>query len=359
LPTSDETAWLYSMHADELRRDFCLYQPPVETIRRILDKSLLAEAARRVSIAVPPTWDSAQIQDLSGAAAGFPYPLLIKPRTHVHRINNDKGIIVHSPPQLLTELARFNEREKQRAVGGDSWSAPVAPLLQQFVGGDAGAVSVTGFIDRSGELFVTRRSVKIFQRMQGTGVGVCFESLPEDRNLSDAVRALCRELDYFGLFEVEFMPVDGDWALIDFNPRLFNQTALDIRRAMPLPLFACLDAAHEAAALREAVGKAQQYDQNAPAVALDAFTLRAILLAKGVAGAGAAAERETWRNWLRQHRHHAVDLVFDREDRVPGIIHAMSETYLGLRAIPRFLRSHREPDPYSSASGEMIVEGAP
>lgn len=339
LPTSDQTAWQYSMHAEELRRDFCLYQPPVETIRRILDKSLLAEAAKRVSIAVPRTWDSAHLQDFGGAAA-LPYPLLIKPRAHVHRINNDKGVIVHSQQKLLTHLARFNEREKQRSVRADSWSAPAAPLLQKFIAGGGRAISVTGFVDRSGELFVTRRSVKTFQRMSATGVGVCFESLPEDRRLSDAVRALCCELGYFGLFEVEFIRDDGSWALIDFNPRLFNHVALDIRRAMPLPLFACLDATNERAPLRKAVREAQQYDQSAPAVILDSFTLRAILLAKRFAGRGAATERQTWRDWLRQHRDHAVDLAFDREDTVPGLVHAISETCLGLRAIPRFLGSN-------------------
>ena len=51
-----------------------------------------------------------------------------------------------------------------------------------------------------------------------------------------AVRRLCRELGYFGIFEVEFLWFDGRWAAIDFNPRLFNQIGMDIRRGMPLPL---------------------------------------------------------------------------------------------------------------------------
>ena len=86
-------------------------------------------------------------------------------------------------------------------------------------------------------------------------------------------------LGYFGIFEVEFLWFDGRWAAIDFNPRLFNQIGMDIRRGMPLPLLACLDAAGETALLREAVAKAQEEDDE-QTVFCDRFTLRAILLAQ-------------------------------------------------------------------------------
>ena len=155
--------------------------------------------------------------------------------------------------------------------------------LQKFIGGGSGAVSITGFVDRSGDLFVTRRGAKVFQRLRDTGVGVCFESLPADPELSEAVRRLCRDL-VTSAFEVEFIWSDGRWALIDFNPRLFNQVGMDIRRAMPLPLFACLDALGEAEALREAVERAKAYDERLPAVIYDKFTLNAILLAQRLRG---------------------------------------------------------------------------
>jgi predicted ATP-grasp superfamily ATP-dependent carboligase len=341
LPTSDETAWLYSENADLLAQRFCVYQPPIETIRRILDKAELAAAATSVSIAVPPTWDPAKIPDLPQLAATLPYPLLIKPRTHVHRVGNDKGVIVHSQEQLMRALPAIIDREIRSAADGPLLAEARTPLLQKFIGGGQSAVSITGFLDRSGELFVTRRGAKVFQRLRDTGVGVCFESLPADAELSEAVRRLCRELGYFGVFEVEFIWSEGRWALIDFNPRLFNQVGMDIRRAMPLPLFACLDAMGETAALREAVERAKAYDQRQPTAIYDGFTLRAILLAQSLRGGLSSAEREYWGRWMRLHADHAVDFVADHADWVPGIVHAVSETYLGLKAIPRFLGSTR------------------
>src|SRR5262249_46838487 len=149
-------------------------------------------------------------------------------------------------------------RERVRDIESPLPPDATRPILQRFVKvGSEGVQSITGFIDRTGELFVTRRSTKVFQRTRPLGVGVCYESLPPAALLSGAVHALCRELGYFGLFEVEFLSFDGSWPVIDFNPRLYNQIGLDIGRGMPLPLLTCLDALGDKPALRDAVEKAQ------------------------------------------------------------------------------------------------------
>ena len=44
LPTSDHTAWLYTVNAALLGRHFRVYQPSIESMRRIRDKKLFAHA---------------------------------------------------------------------------------------------------------------------------------------------------------------------------------------------------------------------------------------------------------------------------------------------------------------------------
>lgn len=339
LPTSDETAWLYTENAERLQRHFCLYQPSIAVLQRILDKKLFADAATRAGLSVLPSWDPRDIDEVAALAPTLTYPILIKPRTHVHRLRNDKGVVVDSAAELISQYQRFIHRE--RARGADSSLLPDAslPILQQFVRvGGEGVHSVTGFIDRTGELFVTRCATKVFQRSQPVGVGVCFESLPPAPALSDAVRRLCLELGYSGIFEVEFLWFDGRWATIDFNPRLFNQVGMDIRRGMPLPLLAYLDAAGETSALRDAVAKAQAEDDG-QTVFYDRFTLRAILLAQVLTARISQEDHAYWRGWMKQHATHAVDFAIDGSDPMPGFIHAASEIYLGLKSLPRFLRS--------------------
>jgi D-aspartate ligase len=340
LPTSDETAWLYTVNAAELGRYFRVVHPSTTVLLNILDKKLFADAAIRAGLAVLPSWDPRNIDDVAALAPTLPYPILIKPRTHVHRLRNDKGVVVYSAPELTNQYRRFVHREQARAADDPLLRNANLPILQKFVRvGSEGVHSVTGFIDRMGKLFVTRGATKVFQRSQPVGVGVCFESLPPAPALSNAVRRLCRELGYFGIFEVEFLRFDGRWAAIDFNPRLFNQIGMDIRRGMPLPLFACLEVAGETASLRDAVAKAQAQDDE-QAVFCDRFTLRAILLAQTMTSRISHEDRAYWRAWMKQHAAHAVDFAADDSDPVPGVMHVLSEIYLGLRSFPRFLRSN-------------------
>ena len=350
LASSDETAWLYAENAALLSSRFVVRQPPVETFRRILDKSRLAEAAAKVGVATPPTWSAPEGDDLPELARSLPYPILIKPRTHVRRVENSKGVIVQSDAELRRELDGFVTRE--RASGAEEAGRP---LLQQLIRARPGPISISGFLDSSGDHFVTRRCVKVFQRLNSTGVGICFEALPADEELAEAVRRLCGELGYFGLFEAEFLPMDGRWALIDFNPRLFNQVALDVRREMPLPLLACLDALGDRRGLRAALDRACAYDQSQSATIVDRFTLGATLLVQAARGAHGRAERDKWKSWIRMHAPHMVDFVADRHDSLPAVVHAVSETRLGVRALPRLLRERPGAAAKFSATTEKTI----
>jgi D-aspartate ligase len=304
-------------------------------------------------LSVLPSWDPSSLEELAELAPKLAFPILIKPRTHVHRVHNDKGVVVDSPHELILQYRRIVDREQDRIVDTPLLPDARRPLLQKFVPVTAeGVLSITGFIDRSGELFVTRAARKVFQRSQPVGVGVCFEAQPSPKDLADQVRHLCRGLDYFGMFEVEFVRFGGHWAVIDFNPRMFSQIGMDIRRGMPLPLLACLDAVGDSASLCKEVAKAQALDDSR-AVFRDRFTLRAILLAQVLTARISNQELAKWRGWMKQYADHAVDFAVDRDDLMPGIVHAFSEVYLGLKSLPRFMRARsRAASPTQHALGE-------
>lgn len=334
LPTSDHTAWLYTENAALLRQYFRIYQPSVPTMRSILDKKLLAEAAVEVGIPVLESWYPRNLDEVMSLASTLPYPILIKPRTQLYRSSNDKGMVVHSEDGLISYCEKLFKRELKE-TNGLFQDANI--ILQRFVGGPNQVHSISGFIDRTGDLFVTRHSAKIFQRSQPVGVGVCFESLPSNPMLSEYVRNLCKQLNFFGIFEVEFLWFEGRWRVIDFNPRLFSQIGMDVERGSPLPLFAYLDAAGQTESLRIAVKQAMVYADDLKVVFYDRFTLAALLLALSLTYRIMPSDRAYWRAWKRANTH-AVDFAFDRSDPRPGIIHAISEIHLGLLAFPRFLR---------------------
>ena len=96
LPTSDQTAWLYSTKAETLQKYFRIYQPSADVMLRILDKKLLAEAAASVGLSVLDAWYPQTVEEVQALAPTLPYPVLIKPRTQVDRRGNDKGEVAKS-----------------------------------------------------------------------------------------------------------------------------------------------------------------------------------------------------------------------------------------------------------------------
>jgi predicted ATP-grasp superfamily ATP-dependent carboligase len=338
LPTSDETLWLYTLHKERLAQSFLLNQPSIECVRRILDKKLFAEVAQAAGFPVVPIWEPSSEREVESLAPSLPYPILIKPRSHVRRLTMTKGVVVYSQQEMAAEYKRFVAREI--FLLGDEWESntSVLPLLQRFVPvGREGVCSVSGYIDRSGELFVTRRCVKVFQRFKPVGIGICFETRPNDPELSASVRRLCKELDYFGIFEVEFLRYEGEWTPIDFNGRLFHQLALDIKRGMPLPLFACLEAAGMHSELRSEIDRAQRCDFHG--VLLDSFTFHTLMAAQRLTGRTTVTEQRLWKQWIEENAAHTIDLVESDGDRLPAWFHMIAQVYRGLRAWPRFLRS--------------------
>ena len=57
-------------------------------------------------------------------------------------------------------------------------------------------------------MIAARGAKKVLQRMPPVGIGVCFEAVPLDDILVEAIRRLCREVGYFGVFEIEFLRLD-------------------------------------------------------------------------------------------------------------------------------------------------------
>ena len=90
--------------------------------------------------------------------------------------------------------------------------------------------------------------------------------------------------------------------------------------------------------MRNAVEKAQTEGENKE-VLYDRFTLRAILFALAAASRISQEDLAYWRSWIKQNAAHAIDVAAEKKDPMPGVVHSLSEIFLGLRSFGRFLRS--------------------
>ena len=329
LPTCDISAWTYAAHAADLSPLHVLYAPPLETINRLLDKTSLEQAFADAGIGLLQSWLVHGKAELEALRDELTFPLIAKPRAHVGRSRNDKGQVVQDYAQLLRSIHDIEGREEVFAEDDDSPQIS-GYFFQQFVPkNDRGVLSVAGFIDKTGEHFVARAARKVMLRTEPAGVGVCFESVELDPALADAVARLCRNLGYFGVFEVEFLWDGAKWAAIDFNPRFFNQLALDLARGMPLARLCYYDAIGDSARLAALVAQAQSAPDK-PLYLRDGFTMALLLFVRSLAGSVSNADRARWRAWSR---HPMIDLIRSADDPLVWPVHMVSEVSLALKKL--------------------------
>jgi D-aspartate ligase len=337
-PASDELAWVFAVHESALARDFISYSPPRDAITGILDKWRLTEACRAVGIDTPATYCPQDAAEVDALAKELTIPVMIKPRSQVLLTSGSKGTKVDDPKTLPEAYRQFvGENPPVDALSKRDPSLG-RPLVQEYRPEAAdGIYNLAGFIDRSGKNVVVRASRKILQRPRKLGIGLCFESAPLDPKLADGVMRLCRELGYFGIFEIEMIESDGRFLLIDFNPRPYSQMAFEIARGVPLPYLAYLDATGQTDALARAVADAQREPDASATAYAHTLLLSLVIAGQTLRSPFGGATPEPWARWLRDHR--LADAVFDATDPLPALLDAAAHLEQFARHPRSFVRS--------------------
>jgi predicted ATP-grasp superfamily ATP-dependent carboligase len=322
-PTSDDHAWFQAVHGPALARHYRLYAPSSGVIEKLLDKRSLHELCARVGIATPQAFYPEGESDVARIAKNAPMPILIKPRTQILSETKSKGRIVAERDQLERRFAEFvRENTYGRAVL-DRIPQASLPFLQQYHSeGVSGSYLISGFIDRTGELFVARAANKIMQRPRALGIALCAEAAPLDAELAEKIRTLCVAVGYFGVFQIEFLRVGGRFLLIDMNPRYYHYMAFDIARGMPLPLFAQLAASGDVGGLAKEVEKSRTHSGNSASAFTYRLHLGELLFVQRLTGTISREEASQWRRWYDSHRGHLVDAVRKDGDGIPSLVDA-------------------------------------
>jgi predicted ATP-grasp superfamily ATP-dependent carboligase len=322
-PTSDDMAWLFALHRERLQLHFRMYQPPVEVLYTLLNKRRLHALCEESGLDMPATWFPRSEADLARVAAEAQFPALIKPQTQVLFESHMKGSQVESAAQLPARYAEFHAKNRYGETLLQYDPEAGQPMVQAFYAEAAQNIySLSGFVDRTGELFAVRAAVKVLQRPRKLGIGLCFESAPVDAELAARLQQLCKRLGYYGTFEVEFIRAGGKQLLIDFNPRYYSQMGFDIARGLPLPLLVYTAACGEEAQLPEQVRAAASAPVDGAPVYLHRGILELLLRAQGLSGRLTPTEVAYWRSWYARHRAWAVDAVLDAKDPLPGVVDA-------------------------------------
>ena len=338
-PTSDETAFLYALHADELRPYFRMYQPELDAILHVLDKRRLYATATSVGLDVPETWFPDDEEAVAGLARELPMPLLVKPRTQVLSNSHTKGVIVRAKSDLAPRYREFIEKTRYARVLSDRMPDAANPMIQRYLPDASTRIHVmASFMDRTAAHFSARSGTKILQRPRRLGIGLCFEDAPVDPRVADGVRRLARAAGHFGVFQLEFVREGDRYLLIDYNPRFYNQLAFDVARGLPIPQLVYAAALGDDAEVERLVANAERPRDRAPLVFCNTFGMTTMLGAQRCAGVVSAAEVRDWSRWRRAHNGTAIEAAFAPGDALPGFVDAAFQLYEYARHPRAFVR---------------------
>jgi D-aspartate ligase len=339
IPTSDEVAYLFSLHRDLLSARFSLCQPDVDTMMGVLDKKRLLENARAVGLEVPDTWYPDGAREVERLTHEVPGPLMIKPRAQLFLRTHNKGTIVRPRAEgLQTEYERYLRENTYGPSLVASAPELARPMVQRYYpDAEESIYSLSGYRDPTGKHLLMLAARKVLQRPRRMGIGLCFEHASIDPELASGAARLFERMGYYGVFELEFIHASGRAMLIDMNPRLYNQLALDIARGMNLPALAYAASLGDDTELRRLVAAAGK-DEQACAFC-NRFGLLLLIGTQRLFGTMSAAEAVRWRRWREDRRGQLIDPVVDPDDPAPQIADFASQVYGQLRHPRAWLRT--------------------
>jgi len=232
LPTDDAGAIFLAEHGADLRASFIFPDPPAGLPREVAGKYSLHELSRRLGVPSP----AAQVPESAAAARAFAaragYPLIAK---------------LSTPWQdgRLRSTSIVTTRNELDRVVEDCARAGAGLMLQEFIPGGPGTDwFFHGYCNASSTCRPAFTGVKERSYPAHAGLTSLGRSEP-NAALRDQVTGLLAALGYRGILDMDLRldRRDGEYKLLDFNPRLgaqfrlFRTTAgLDVATAAYLDL---------------------------------------------------------------------------------------------------------------------------
>jgi predicted ATP-grasp superfamily ATP-dependent carboligase len=201
-----------------------LVTPEPDVVLTCLDKVALYDLARRVGVPTEPWGIATDLDELMQVASNVGYPCVVRPTS------DTKGWLLGERKALICPDAAALR------AGFPRWPNDHPALLVQHEA--AGLKNSFSFLAQEGRI---RALVRVMatrtDRLDGTGFGVEFITLPPHPELAGQTEALVAALGYTGYGTAQFMVSDrGATSLLEINPRLGMSVGWTRHLGIDLPL---------------------------------------------------------------------------------------------------------------------------
>lgn len=227
LPTNDEYVLTMAKHWDRLAGH---YLPIFETDMNVLldctDKTRMYKVAARAGVPHPRTLysplDPAQI-------AALAFPVVVKPFNTRSPANQGKQIFrirFCQNTAEVTEATGLLERQD------------VAYVVQEFIPGGDDELYTAGIVAYEGELLGAFTGRKLRQFPPHTGE-CSYGEIVDTPRVTELAAQFVRTAGFTGIAQVEFKHHDGEYYLIEINPRSWSWNSLATFAGVNLPWIGC------------------------------------------------------------------------------------------------------------------------
>ena len=234
VPVDDEAALLIAEHADELSGHFLFPRIQPELCRQLATKHELSRLCRQHGMPTPASVFVSSTEEIAVFAATAAFPVVAK--------NAEPWVRRRAPAVAgTTVLSSAAELAALTTAGGGSPRL----ILQEYIPHDrAEDWIVHMYCDAGSHCLVLFTGVKLRSWPPNTGATACAVTVPNPA-LADLVQGFCKAVGFRGVadLDVRYDRRDGQYKLVDFNPRMGNQfrlfqtpAGIDVLRALYLDM---------------------------------------------------------------------------------------------------------------------------
>jgi len=225
-PNNDEIVKLISINREKLRQ---WYKVPVaswEIVQKFYYKQNAYRIAESISIPIPKMYENANLEEL--LVSNIKYPIVLKPtfKEDYYPVAKKKAIRIDNQEQLIKEYKLMSSIIDHSNI-----------VVQEMIeGGPKKLFSYVTFFD--GEKCVAGMSAnRLRQHPMDFGQATTYAESVEIPEIAEMAERLLREMDYFGIAEVEFMKDDKEnvYKFIEINGRIWGWHTLAKAAGVNLP----------------------------------------------------------------------------------------------------------------------------
>jgi len=221
LPGTESALVVLSSNPTAVSDRIAVGAPPAAVVIAAFEKTKVVDLAERVGLRTPPSRVATR-DELRVQASELEYPVILKPSrsklpTGAETMQYFRAQRIETAAQLRESLA----------------DAPHGPwVVQPYLAANLCAI---GGVAWHGSLVCAVHQMAHRIWPPDVGYSSYAETVPANEQLEQSTRNLLNELQWSGVFQLQFLRTRSDFYFIDFNPRIYGSIGLAIAAGRNLP----------------------------------------------------------------------------------------------------------------------------